>query len=68
MCCFSLAQKPKADDRENSAKSKIGGIGGRLGDDQSNCAEDIARLCPEIREWSLNAQASDLDSSTTSSV
>ena len=48
MCCFSLAQKPKVDDRENSAKSKIGGIGGRLGDDQSNCAEDIARLCPEI--------------------
>ena len=48
MCCFPLAQRPKVDDRENSAKSKIGGIGGRLGDDQSKCAEDIARLCPEI--------------------
>lgn len=48
MCCFPLAQKPKVDNRENSAKIKFAGGGGRLDDDQSDCAEDITRLCPEI--------------------
>ena len=48
MCCFPLARKPKVDNRENSAKIKFAGVGGRLDDDQSDCAEDIARLCPEI--------------------
>ena len=48
MCCFPLAQKLKVDNKENSAKIKFAGGGGRLDDDQSDCAEDIARLCPEI--------------------
>jgi len=48
MCCFPLDQKPKVENRENSAKIKFAGVGGRLDDDQSDCAEDIARLCPDI--------------------
>ena len=48
MCWFPLAQKAKVDNKENSAKIKFAGGGGRLDDDQSDCAEDITRLCPEI--------------------
>ena len=49
MYYFPLAQKPKEDNSENSAKLKFAGVGGRLLDnDQSTYADDIARLCPKI--------------------
>ena len=49
MYYFPLAQKPKEDNSKNSAKIKFASVGGRLLDnDQSTCADDIARLCPEI--------------------
>ena len=48
MCCFPLAQKPKVDNRENSAKTEFAGVGGRLDDYQSEYVEDIVRLCRDI--------------------
>ena len=34
--------------KDDSAKIRFAGSKQRLDDDQSDCAEDISRLCPEI--------------------
>ena len=40
--------KSQGERRDDSAKLKYAGSKQRLDDDQSDCADDITRLCPEI--------------------
>ena len=40
--------KSQGERRDDSAKLKYPGSKQRLDDDQSDCADDITRLCPEI--------------------
>ena len=51
-CCFTDAHPVDANTREvkkeDTGKIRFAGGNPRIGDDQSDCAEDITRLCPEI--------------------
>ena len=40
--------KSREEKKDNSAKIRFAGGRQSLGDDQSKCADDIARLCPDI--------------------